>query len=114
LPFQPEAGIQTSILISESEEGASVAVIRQNAGSWPYFAALGGASAGGVNAPAATLSADAIVTLAREMEARFSHDAAFVVPTPNANIASRATKNFRATLVLFLIPEGMIRTSVNA
>jgi hypothetical protein len=32
LPFQPENGIQTSILMFESEVGASVAAIRQNAG----------------------------------------------------------------------------------
>ena len=31
-PFQPEAGIQTSILISESLDGLSVAAIRQYGG----------------------------------------------------------------------------------
>src|SRR6266849_1403255 len=33
LPFQPDAGIQTSILMSESPVGFSVAATRQNAGS---------------------------------------------------------------------------------
>jgi hypothetical protein len=32
LPFQPEYGIQTSILMFESEVGVKVAAIRQNAG----------------------------------------------------------------------------------
>jgi hypothetical protein len=32
LPFQPENGIHTSILMSESEVGVKVAAIRQNAG----------------------------------------------------------------------------------
>src|SRR6185503_8833701 len=31
LPFQPETGIQTSILMSESDEGVRVAATRQNA-----------------------------------------------------------------------------------
>ena len=32
-PFQPDAGSQTSILMSESPDGVSVAATRQNAGS---------------------------------------------------------------------------------
>ncbi len=33
LPFQPEAGIHTSTLMSESDEGVSVALTRQKAGT---------------------------------------------------------------------------------
>src|SRR6516225_1403903 len=64
LPFQCSAGSQTSSLMSESGVVASVAVTRQNAGAdWK----MGGTASpafkfGGVNLPAATLSAVVMVT----------------------------------------------------
>src|SRR3984885_13664945 len=66
--FQPEAGSQTSILISESLDGVKVAITRQKAGSpWKraVFARPGPGVAGGVKAPAATLCADVMLTLGR-------------------------------------------------
>src|SRR5580700_7999542 len=70
--FQPDAGSQTSILMSESDDGASVAMTRQNSGTLLKGAGLpkgppGGPAgpAGGVKAPAATLCAELMVTLGR-------------------------------------------------
>src|SRR5258708_3016959 len=65
LGFQlASAGIHTSILISESEDGVSVAATRQKAGRFTYgFAPLPPPRAPGAwNAPAATVSAVVIVT----------------------------------------------------
>ena len=61
LPFHPEMGSQTSILMSESLEGLNVAATRQNAGSLLYGktpAAADPLGPGGVNSPAATLCAE--------------------------------------------------------
>src|SRR5437588_574727 len=61
LPFHPETGSQTSILISESLEGLSFAATRQNAGSLLYAetpAAGDPLGPGGINSPAATTCAE--------------------------------------------------------
>src|SRR5271166_71150 len=66
--FQPEAGSQTSILISESLDGVKVAITRQNAGrplKSAGFGPKGPGAGGGVKAPVATLCADVIVTFGR-------------------------------------------------
>src|SRR6185503_16670856 len=78
LPFHPSDGSHTSILMSESGDGASVAVMRQCAGSInggapgapparPAGAAAAGdgppARPGCTNGPAATASAIVIVVL---------------------------------------------------
>src|SRR5438552_2526143 len=82
LPFQPEAGIQTSILISESALGFNVTATRQNAGKSLYggrpsiWADDIGTGLAGVNAPAATDCAKVIVASGRESEARLSHETA--------------------------------------
>src|SRR5215510_1497246 len=54
LPFQPDAGSQTSILMSESLVGVSVAVTRQNAGKFAN-GFVPPRPAGCVKAPAATI-----------------------------------------------------------
>src|SRR5574339_572538 len=59
LPFQPDAGNQTSILISDSLVGFSVAAIRQNEGKALIASAF--SWTGDVNAPASTLSASVMV-----------------------------------------------------
>src|SRR5665213_591936 len=78
LPFQALAGIQTSIPISESFDGFSVAVTRQNAGRRLYTApAFGPRPPGGVgNAPAATGSAAVTVVFGNTTEATLSHEGA--------------------------------------
>src|SRR6266478_6329158 len=79
LLFQPETGIHTSILMSESSAGLSVAWTRQNAGRALNEGAGSPPPPGGVKPPAATVFANAIVmwgvvVFGVEMEARLSHD----------------------------------------
>src|ERR1700733_14739697 len=74
--FQPEAGSQTSILMSESLDGASVAITRQKAGrplKRAVFGRPGPGAAGGIKAPAAMLWADVMVTWGRLSRERLSH-----------------------------------------
>src|SRR5262245_55415922 len=78
-PFHPDAGNQTSILMSESLDGRIVAAIRQKAGRPRNIcAAAGGAApaAGGANAPASTTLASVIVACGSAIDARLSHEAA--------------------------------------
>src|SRR2546426_12840554 len=77
-PFHPAAGIQTSILISESEDGLIVAMMRQNAGSVANTAAAddGGVDAGSVKWPASTDSAVVIVVFVSFRFLSASHDPA--------------------------------------
>src|SRR5215813_6414670 len=78
LPFQfAVAGIHTSILMSESAVGFSVAAIRQNDGRSAYCAPPPRPPPpAGVNAPAATVCADVIDALGNLRSARLSHVAA--------------------------------------
>src|SRR5215813_5626485 len=59
-PFQSEAGSQTSILMSESGEGVSVAATRQNAGNWLNCCTVAGPVPDRLNPPAGTLWAKVI------------------------------------------------------
>src|SRR5215813_126852 len=59
-PFHSEAGSQTSTLMSESDEGVSVAATRQKAGSRLNCCAAGGAIPGSVKPPAGTIWAKVI------------------------------------------------------
>src|SRR6201988_3198687 len=78
--FQPEAGIHSSILISESELGFTVNATRQNAGTSLNDAALPFPFAPppppAENAPAATDSAAVMVVLGSASELRLSQVAA--------------------------------------
>src|SRR5579862_2949204 len=80
-PFQPEAGIQTSILISESLVGRDVAETRQNAGRSLKLDPRapgkgGGVPAGSVNSPAPTDCASVTVVCGIASDFRLSHVAA--------------------------------------
>src|SRR5205814_541809 len=96
-PFHPEAGSHSSIFISESLVGLSVAATRQNAGS-SLNAAFGSLPrprpvAGAENAPAATGCAKVIVVSGSAKEARLSHEAANAdTALRHAGIAIRATR----------------------
>src|SRR5947199_3332232 len=81
-PFQPDAGIQTSILISESAEGLMVAATRHNAGSVPSAVARagGGVDAGSVSLPASTASAVVIVVFGSLNDCRASQEPAACGP----------------------------------
>src|SRR5215510_6931101 len=90
LPFHPSDGSHTSILMSESDEGASVAAMRQCAGSIRGGGAgapprpAGAAAAGGApparpgwtNGPAGTASAVVIVVLDSFSDFRSAHGVA--------------------------------------
>src|SRR5688500_3247045 len=71
LPFQLAAGSHTSILMSESPDGFSVAATRQNAGGGFAACALGAPS--GVNWPAASASASVTVPFGNVSELSSAH-----------------------------------------
>src|SRR5207245_311256 len=77
-PFHAAAGIQTSILMSESADGIRVAATRQKAGRLSNRGAFAGCAVvtpGSANCPAATSCADVIVVFGSVSFARASHDA---------------------------------------
>src|SRR6185295_422096 len=109
LPFQPDAGIQTSILMSESLVGLSVAATRQNAGkslNGSLCAAPRPPGAWGItNEPAATDSASEIVVLGSACALRLSHER----PAANAGWWLSRTNEMapdanRRTLIIVLSP----------
>src|SRR2546425_7288041 len=81
LPFHAWAGSQTSILMSESDEGVSVAATRQKAGTWlkPGPPPARPPPDGGVNPPAGTFCAAVMVGWGSFSDDRLSHDAAAVI-----------------------------------
>src|SRR5688572_24338579 len=112
LPFQPVAGSQTSTLMSESADGASVAATRQCAGSiragaagappLPAAGAAGGgppARPGGTNGPAGTSSVDVIVVLASFSDFKSAHGVAASAGAAMSNAAAVRTP-FRITAPL--------------
>src|SRR5437879_9472977 len=106
-PFHPQTGSQTSILMSESLEGANTAPTRQNPGRVENCEAAGPPAVGGVKAPAATVFADVIVVFGNLREARLSQDAASpgdAVRESIARIGKKPTKETR--------PARFIETSV--
>src|SRR5580704_19467770 len=95
LPFQLEAGIQTSNLISESVEGLVTAATRQKAGRslaatriMPPRAPGDGKGDAGVNAPAKTIWAKVIVVFGSLSEIRLSQGVA-AISCAHAEIAKR-------------------------
>src|SRR5688572_27043422 len=92
LPFQPAAGSHTSILMSDSFVGVSVAATRQNAGR-SAKALAPPRPPGWVNAPAATGCAIVTVPLVSFAVARLSHVAADAGPAA----ATRAIRPPTAT-----------------
>src|ERR1035438_4608863 len=85
-PVQFEAGIHTSILMSESGEGFSVAAMRQNAGRFLYaFPPPLPPPCGGMNSPAATVCAKVIVVFFSASVWRLSQDA----PANGGTVAKR-------------------------
>src|SRR5438552_18717991 len=88
-PFQPaEAGNQTSILISESLDGFSVAARRQNAGRLAYENPRPRPTAGLTKAPGDTVCASVIVVFGSESAARLSHVAAIALVETRVVIAA--------------------------
>src|SRR6266545_3235357 len=85
LPFQPSAGIQTSILISESEVGRMAAATRQKAGSCRNAVCCAGLRLGSVKAPADTASALVMVVDGNDNADRRSQPAAKAVGAATSN-----------------------------
>src|SRR2546427_5095249 len=91
LPFQPDEGSQTSILMSESLDGVSVAATRQNDGSAANgFAPRPPRGFGGVNCPAPTVCASVIATCGPENVDRLSQ----VAPIAGAATRTNAIASF--------------------
>src|SRR5438105_14953458 len=99
-PFQPEDGSQTSILMSESVLGVSVAVTRQKAGSDAYACAAAPRPAppGGTKPPAGTATADVTCPFTSVSAARLSHDAPAAATSARPNDA-RLTSRPAGTLI---------------
>src|SRR5436309_1192958 len=98
LPFHPDAGNQTSILISESRLGLNVAATRQNAARslkavWPGPPPRPPGADGGTNAPAATDCAIVIVVSGTRSDARFSHGVAALAGDVKPTAANTRTES---------------------
>src|SRR5438094_1685024 len=100
-PFQATAGSQTSILMSESDEGVSVAATRQKAGSW-LSCGTAGPVAGRVNPPAGTIWANVIDVFESASDDMLSHDAAAVMACPSIMSARRTAHD--PTVTIFIAP----------
>src|SRR5207244_1139295 len=102
-PFQFEAGIHSSILISESGEGLSVAAIRQNAGRSPNAAPPPRPPPpAGAKAPAATACTDVIVVSGNLSAARPAQGAAAAESEWSASKAGMAKKNISFLIGVYL------------
>src|SRR6185503_2652867 len=110
LPFHPDAGSQTSILMSESLVGFNVAATRQNAGSaeksppslWSP----------GVNAPACTGAAAVMVARGSAIFARLLHEPAWA--TTAAGAASHASASERRPPAIILMTAPCMLSAIDA
>src|SRR5216683_1115524 len=98
-PFQSVAGIQTSILRSESDEGVSVPATRQKVGSWLNCGAAGPVP-GRVNAPAGTIWARVIEVFGSAKDDKLSHDDAALRACPCVVSARRSAHNPPITIFI--------------
>src|SRR5262245_41340974 len=96
-PFHPEAGSHTSILMSESGLGLSMATTRQKAGSARNASAR--AAVGGANAPASTGAANVIVTFGSPSVAKPSHGKPAVEERANTRAAKIGDRDAAAKIV---------------
>src|SRR5262249_28932071 len=103
LPFHATAGSQTSILMSESGEGVSLAATRQNAGNWLN---CGTGGPGRLNPPAGTIRARVIDAFGSAREDKLSHDAAPLSAFPFINRARRSAHDTPA-IVFIARPPGL-------
>src|SRR5579872_825914 len=104
LPFHPESGIQTSILISESGVGFTVAVTRQKAGSSLYLEAAApgkfAAAPDGVKAPASTTWASVMVVSGNFRLLKLSHVAATACLEQTHRIPAMNTKETKREAIV--------------
>src|SRR5438876_5984088 len=90
-PFHARAGSQTSILMSESDEGVSVAATRQKAGRRLNCCTAAGPIPGSVNPPAGTIWAKVIEVFGSTRDDKLWHDAAALRACPYIIIIARRT-----------------------
>src|SRR4029453_8239560 len=103
LPFQPEEGSHTSIFMSESGDGLTVAATRQKAGRSVNCAPPPRPPpCGGVNAPAATDCAIVMVASGSLSDESISHDCAATGPALNTRSAGRIAKRMRDLMIYLL------------
>src|SRR6266446_3143251 len=98
-PFQSAAGIQTSILMSESDEGVSVAATRQKVGCWLNCGAAGPVP-GRVNVPAGTIWARVIEVFGSAKDDNLSHDDAALRAWPCVVSARRSAHDPPITIFI--------------
>src|SRR5207253_11446897 len=99
LPFHAWAGSQTSILMSESDEGVSVAATRQKVGSRLNCGTAGPVS-GRVNSPAATVLAKVIEVFGSDRDDKLSHDDAALRACPCVVSARRSAHDPPVTIFI--------------
>src|SRR5712691_7676439 len=109
LPFQPDAGIRTAILMSESLVGFSVAATGHNAGTSRNTPAAPRPprAAGGANSPAATGCASVRVVSGNASDARLSQVAAAAAAGADSTVATQPTINI--TRIPFLRNEASLQ-----
>src|SRR5213593_4139490 len=109
LPFQFDAGSHTSILMSESGVGFTVAATRQNAGRSPNCAAPPRPPPpAGANAPAATDCANVMVVSESLSPARLSHEAADTGRTLKTRTKRKADDKTSLVIVGYLVWFGSV------
>src|SRR5919198_5184914 len=109
LPFHAWAGSQTSILMSESEEGVSVAATRQKAGNLLNCGTAGPVS-GRLNPPAGTIWAKVIEVFGSAKDDKLSHDAAASSARPSImSISARRTAH-DPPVTVFIAPSSEVLT----
>src|SRR5687767_15551143 len=107
LPFHATTGSQTSILISESGEGVSLAATRQKAGNWLNCGTTGPVP-GGLNPPAGTSWTKVIDVFGSTRDDKLSHDAAALRAWASI-ISARRTAHDPVTLFIAVSPEVLTR-----
>ena len=110
-PFQSAAGSQTSILMSESVDGVSVAATRQKAGRRLNCGTAAALAPGSVNPPAGTICARVIEVFGSAIDDNRSHGAGALNPWPYTIIP---TKTAHDPAVAILIRYGVVVTAVHA
>src|SRR5262245_46831777 len=104
LPFHAKAGNQTSILMSESAEGLSVAATRQNAGNWLNCGVGAVPVPGRLNPPAGTIWARVIDVFGSARDDKLSHDAAPSARPPIMSISARRAAHDPPVTVFIAYP----------
>src|SRR5262249_13939597 len=108
LPFHAWTGSQTSILMSESDEGVRVAATRQNAGNWLNCCTAAGP--GRLNPPAGTVWAEVIDAFGNLRDDKPSHDVAALSACPSTiSISARRTPH-DPLVTVFIKPTSKVLT----